>query len=107
MPDPFDPHWMFVVGRVDGKAVGVAQATMIDDAFPHAEFLVELMKRPELKVVRAAVATVNAVAALPSSVDGRCEVRVPRAPLLQPRRLEREGTEAVADHFALHRSGFL
>lgn len=76
-PDPFDPHSMFVIARADGKAIGIARATMICDAFPHAEFFTDLMARPELQAVRVAIATVNAVAVLPEfrgravRIDGR------------------------------------
>ena len=65
-PDAFDPHSMFVLARAGGQAIGIARATMICDAFPHAEFFTSLMERPELRAVRAAVATVNAVAVLPA-----------------------------------------
>ena len=65
-PDAFDPHSMFVLASAGGKAIGIARATMICDAFPHAEFFTGLMARPELQTVRAAVATVNAVAVLPA-----------------------------------------
>lgn len=64
-PDPFDPHSMFVIARAGGKAIGIARATMICVAFPHEEFFAGQMERPELRSVRAAVATVNAVAVLP------------------------------------------
>lgn len=65
-PDAFDPHSMFVLARTGGQAIGIARATMISDAFPHAEFFTGLMERPELQAVRAAVATVNAVAVRPA-----------------------------------------
>ncbi|MDJ0514164.1 MAG: hypothetical protein QNJ62_12050 [Methyloceanibacter sp.] len=102
-PDPFDPHSMFVIGRVDGSAIGIARATMIDEAFPHADFFVGLMRRPEIKGVRAAVATVNAVAVLPAfrgrpmRVLGSARTMTTAKALMVEliRRLEREGTEIV------------
>jgi len=102
-PDPFDRHSMFVIGRVDGSAIGIARATMIDEAFPHAEFFVDLMRRPEIKGVRAAVATVNAVAVLPAFRGRRMRVvgsarsmTTAKALMVElMRRLERDGTEIV------------
>jgi GNAT superfamily N-acetyltransferase len=64
-PDSFDPHSMFVIARAEARAIGIARATMIRDAFPHAEFFAEHMAWPELHAVRSAVATVNSVAVLP------------------------------------------
>ena len=61
-PDPSDPHSMFVIAHADGHAIGIARATMIRDAFPHAELFAGQMERPELQAVRAAIATVNSVA---------------------------------------------
>ncbi len=102
-PDPFDPHSMFVIGRVDGRAVGIARATMIDEAFPHADFFIELMQRPELEDARTAVATVNAVAVLPAfrgqpmRVNGSARSMTTAKALMVEltRRLAREGTEVV------------
>jgi GNAT superfamily N-acetyltransferase len=65
-PDPTDHHSMFVIARAGGRAIGIARATMICDAFPHAEFFAEHMARPELQAVRLAVATVNSVAVRPA-----------------------------------------
>lgn len=64
-PDPFDPHSMFVVARAEGRAIGIARATMIREAFPHADFFESQMARPELQAVHHVLATVNAVAVLP------------------------------------------
>jgi GNAT superfamily N-acetyltransferase len=64
-PDPFDPHSMFVVARAEGRSIGIARATMIRDAFPHADFFEGQMVRPELQAVHDVLATVNAVAVLP------------------------------------------
>lgn len=64
-PDEFDPHSMFVVARAEGRAIGIARATMIRDAFPHADFFDGQMARPELQAVNDVLATVNAVAVLP------------------------------------------
>jgi GNAT superfamily N-acetyltransferase len=61
-PDPSDPHSMFVIAHADGHAIGIARATMIRDAFPHAGLFAGQMERPELQAVRAAIATVNSVA---------------------------------------------
>lgn len=102
-PDPFDPHSMFVIGRVGGQTVGIARATMIDDGFPHAEFFTELMQRPELRGVRTAVATVNAVAVLPAfrgrplRVEGGARSMTTAKALMVElaRRLERGGAEVV------------
>ena len=77
--DAFDPHSIFVIARAGGKAIGIARATMISDAFPHAEFFTGQMDREELRAVQSAVATVNAVAVLPEfrgravRVDGRAQ----------------------------------
>lgn len=65
-PDPSDPHSMFVIARAKGHAIGIARATMICDAFPHAELFTEHMARPELQAVRAVVVTINSVAVLPA-----------------------------------------
>lgn len=77
--DAFDPHSIFVIARAGGKAIGIARATMICDAFPHAEFFTGQMDGEELRAVQSAVATVNAVAVLPEfrgravRVDGRAQ----------------------------------
>ncbi len=102
-PDPFDSHSMFVIGRVDGSAIGIARATMIDEAFPHADFFVDLMRRPEIKGVRAAIATVNAVAVLPAFrgrpmrvVGSTRSMTTAKALMVElMKRLERDGTEIV------------
>jgi GNAT superfamily N-acetyltransferase len=65
-PDPSDPHSMFVIARAECHAIGIARATMIRDAFPHAELFAGQMERPELQAVRAAIATVNSVAVRPA-----------------------------------------
>lgn len=64
-PDAFDAQSMFVVARAQGRAIGIARATMIRDAFPHADFFDGQMARPELQAVHSVLATVNAVAVLP------------------------------------------
>ncbi|WP_108681308.1 hypothetical protein [Methyloceanibacter sp. wino2] len=102
-PDPFDPHSMFVIARADGRAIGIARATMIGESFPHANFFTELMKRPELEGVRAAVATVNAVAVLPPfrgrsvPIKGSASSMTAAKALMVEltRRLERDGAEIV------------
>jgi GNAT superfamily N-acetyltransferase len=76
-PDPSDPHSMFVIARAAGHAIGIARATMIRDAFPHAQLFAGQMERPELQAARTAIATVNSVAVRPAfrgkavRVDGR------------------------------------
>ena len=78
-PDAFDSQSMFVLAHAGGKAIGIARATMIRDAFPHAEFFAEQMDRPELQAVRRETATVNAVAVLPEfrgravQIEGRAQ----------------------------------
>jgi GNAT superfamily N-acetyltransferase len=65
-PDSSDPDSMFVIARAEGHAIGIARATMIRDAFPHAELFAGQMERPELQAVRTAIATVNSVAVRPA-----------------------------------------
>ena len=64
-PDEFDAHSMFVVAQAQGRAIGIARATMIRDAFPHADYFEGQMERPELQAALSVLATVNAVAVLP------------------------------------------
>jgi GNAT superfamily N-acetyltransferase len=102
-PDPFDPHSMFVIARAHGHAIGIARATMISNAFPHAEFFAGQMDRPELKAVRTAVATVNAVAVRPEyrgkavRIDGDARTMTAGKALMVEltKRLDEAGAEVV------------
>jgi len=102
-PDPSDHHSMFVIARAEARAIGIARATMISDAFPHAEFFAKHMARPELKTVRAAVATVNSVAVRPAfrgkmvRVDGHGRAMTAGKALMTEltRRLDVAGAEVV------------
>jgi GNAT superfamily N-acetyltransferase len=102
-PDPSDPHSMFVIARTGGKAIGIARATMIRDAFPHAELFAGQMKRPELQAVQTAVATVNSVAVRPEfrgkavRVDGHARTMTSAKALMVEltKRLHDAGAEVV------------
>jgi len=102
-PDPSDHHSMFVIARAGGKAIGIARATMISDAFPHAELFAGQMERPEIQAVRAAVATVNSVAVRPAfrgkavRVDDRERTMTAGKALMVEltRRLDAAGAEVV------------
>jgi len=102
-PDSSDPHSMFVIARAEGHAIGIARATMIRDAFPHAELFAGQMERPELQAVRAAIATVNSVAVRPAfrgravQVHGHARTMTAGKALMVEltRRLHHAGAEVV------------
>ncbi len=102
-PDPSDPHSMFVIARAGGHAVGIARATMIRDAFPHAQLFAGQMERPELQAVRVGIATVNSVAVRPAfrgkavRVHGRARTMTAGKALMVEltRRLHDAGAEVV------------
>jgi len=102
-PDSSDPHSMFVIAHAEGQAIGIARATMIRDAFPHAELFAGQMEQPELQAVRAAIATVNSVAVRPAfrgravQVHGRARTMTAGKALMVEltRRLHDAGAEVV------------
>jgi GNAT superfamily N-acetyltransferase len=102
-PDSSDPHSMFVIAHAESQAIGIARATMIRDAFPHAELFAGQMERPELQAVRAAIATVNSVAVRPAfrgravQVHGRARTMTAGKALMVEltRRLHDAGAEVV------------
>jgi len=102
-PDPSDLHSMFVIARAGGHAIGIARATMIRDAFPHADLFAGQMARPELQAVRMAIATVNSVAVLPAfrgravRVDGHARTMTAGKALMVEltRRLDTAGAEVA------------
>jgi len=102
-PDPSDDHSMFVIARAEGHAIGIARATMIRDAFPHAELFAGQLARPELQAVRVAVATVNSVAVRPAfrgkavRIEGHARTMTAAKALMTEltKRLDAAGAEVV------------